>query len=147
MRFNALVDRFSYIIRGQFYGHTHADQISFFPDMKSLEKIDNVSISNYYLVAPSLTTYGDRVPEYRILDIDFDTLQILDFKQYKLDLSKFKTKEQKPFFELFYTFKEAYGIDDMTIDGGITDLRNKLRDDPEIQKIYSHNQCGGKCEG
>lgn len=31
MRFNAIVDRYSYIIRGQFYGHTHSDHVSFMP--------------------------------------------------------------------------------------------------------------------
>lgn len=29
-RYNALVDRFSYTIRGQFYGHTHNDHLAFF---------------------------------------------------------------------------------------------------------------------
>jgi sphingomyelin phosphodiesterase len=27
LRYNAIVDRFSYNIRGQFYGHTHNDHI------------------------------------------------------------------------------------------------------------------------
>ena len=31
MRFNALTERYSYNIRGQFYGHTHHDHVGFFP--------------------------------------------------------------------------------------------------------------------
>lgn len=67
MRFNALVDRYSYIVRGQFYGHTHADEISFFPSMKSSGNIKNADLVGFNLVAPSLTTYSDRIPEYRIM--------------------------------------------------------------------------------
>ena len=33
MRFNALTDRYSYIIRGQFYGHSHTDHTGFFPSI------------------------------------------------------------------------------------------------------------------
>lgn len=83
MRYNALVDRYSYIIRGQFYGHTHSDHVSFFPQMKNTSNINTVALSNYYLVSPSITTYSDRIPEYRVMDVDFDTLQVLDYSQYR----------------------------------------------------------------
>jgi|LakMenE01Jun11ns_1017448.scaffolds.fasta_scaffold7768987_1 sphingomyelin phosphodiesterase len=83
MRFNALVDRFSYTIRGQFYGHMHSDHISFHPEMKSSSNVDNPRLTGYYLAAPSLTTASDRVPEYRVMDVDFDTHQVLDYTQYR----------------------------------------------------------------
>lgn len=83
MRFGAIVDRYSYIIRGQFYGHTHSDHVSFFPEMKNVTDVSKATLSNYYLIAPSLTTYSDRVPEYRVMEIDFDTLQVVDFDQYR----------------------------------------------------------------
>lgn len=86
MRYNALVDRYSYIIRGQFFGHTHSDHLSFFPKFKEHQASKNISadpLSNYYLVAPSITTYSDRVPEYRVMDVDFDTLQVVDYRQYR----------------------------------------------------------------
>lgn len=70
IRFNALVDRYSYNIRGQFYGHTHSDHFSFFPDFSNKSDIKSASLSNYYLVAPSLTTYSDRIPEYRVMEVD-----------------------------------------------------------------------------
>jgi sphingomyelin phosphodiesterase len=85
MRFSAIVDRYSYIIRGQFYGHSHADQVSFFPDFAKMQNIDKTPLSNYYLVSPSFTTYSNRVPEYRVMDIDFDTLQVKDYAQYRYD--------------------------------------------------------------
>jgi sphingomyelin phosphodiesterase len=78
MRFNALTDRYSYIIRGQFYGHSHTDHFSFFPSINN-----NSRIVNYFFIAPSLTTYSDKNPEYRIMTIDYDTLQVLDYEQYR----------------------------------------------------------------
>ena len=86
MRFNALVDRYSYIIRGQFFGHTHSDHLSFYPKIKEHYESKNISsdpLSNYYLVAPSLTTYSDRIPEYRVMEVDFDTLQVVNYHQYR----------------------------------------------------------------
>jgi hypothetical protein len=62
----------------------HSDHISFNPEMKSASNnVDNPQLTGYYLAAPSLTTASDRVPEYRVMDIDFDTLQVLDYTQYR----------------------------------------------------------------
>jgi sphingomyelin phosphodiesterase len=100
LRYNAIIDRFSYTIRGQFYGHTHNDHIGAHYSIHNQS-----SLVNYYFVAPSLTTYDFRVPRYRILDIDFDTLQTKDFHQYRLDIRKYQKKEDKAKFELLYSFK------------------------------------------
>ena len=81
MRFNALTDRYSYTIRGQFYGHSHTDHIGFFPSIKDLNKM-----TNYFFIAPSLTTYSDKHPEYRIMTIDLDTLQVIDYDQYRYNI-------------------------------------------------------------
>lgn len=81
-------------------------------------------------MSPSLTTYSDRIPEYRVMDVDYDSLQVLDYSQYHLDLRKFTSKEDQPVFELLYTFKQAFNISDMRVDSGLTELRNKLRDEP-----------------
>lgn len=67
MRFDALTDRYSYIIRGQFYGHTHTDHVCLFFSMKNDSKL-----VNYCLIAPSLQC--GKNPEYRIMEIDYDTL-------------------------------------------------------------------------
>lgn len=115
MRFNAIIDRYSYTVRGQFFGHSHSDHVSFYPRLKNISKMEQAPLSSYYLVAPSLTTYSNRVPEYRVMEIDFDSSIVLDFKQYRLDLRKFTSRDQNPVFELLYSFKESYGIKDMSI--------------------------------
>lgn len=77
MRFNALTDRYSYIIRGQFYGHSHTDHVGLFPSSSNKSVL-----VNSFLIAPSLTTYSNKHPEYRIMTVDYDTLQVVDYEQY-----------------------------------------------------------------
>ena len=50
-RFKALTDRFSHIIKGQFAGHTHFDEIKVMN-----EYFDNSKVSGIVYLAPSLTT-------------------------------------------------------------------------------------------
>ena len=149
MRFNALVDRFSYIIRGQFFGHSHVDHVAFYPSFK-----DKGKLSGYYFISPSITTATYKNPQYRIMDVDYDTLQVTEYYQYmylfkwfRLNLSSNPKKEDNPKFELFYTFKDSYKIKDITVQGGMTELYEKLRDDPEYQKLYSYLMDGGLHEG
>lgn len=78
MRYNALVDRYSYTIRAQFFGHSHADHIAFFPTFKDPKKL-----ASYHMISPALTTATFKNPEYRILEIDYDTMQVLDYHQYR----------------------------------------------------------------
>lgn len=54
------------------------------------------------------------------MDVDFDTLQVLDYSQYRLDLRKYQRADQPADFELFYKFRSAYKLDDMTVRGGMT---------------------------
>lgn len=50
-RYKAILDRFSYIIRGQFFGHTHFDEIKIMHEYFDQSKVLSVSY-----IAPSLTT-------------------------------------------------------------------------------------------
>jgi sphingomyelin phosphodiesterase len=53
-RYNVLIDRFSHIIRGQFFGHTHSDHFELFRD------VEHNQTNNIVFIAPSLTTYSFR---------------------------------------------------------------------------------------
>jgi hypothetical protein len=50
-RYKALLERFSYIIRGNFYGHTHFDEIKVMTEYFNKDKVSSISY-----IAPSLTT-------------------------------------------------------------------------------------------
>ncbi len=91
-----MVDRFTNIIRGQFYGHTHNDQ---FEVVRSYNN-DSSPVGVIY-ITPSLTTYKkfNRTkillfsytrlnPSFRIFEVDSETNQIVDYRQYRLNLTK-----------------------------------------------------------
>jgi sphingomyelin phosphodiesterase len=50
-RLKAVIERFSHIIRGQFYGHTHYDELKVMTNY-----FDNSKVSSISYIAPSLTT-------------------------------------------------------------------------------------------
>ncbi len=55
-RFKAIIDRFSYIIRGQFAGHTHNDEINLVKEYFKKEDAKEKEIKGIVFTAPSFTT-------------------------------------------------------------------------------------------
>ena len=51
-------------------------------------------------------------------------------KFYRLDLRKYKTKDQDAKYELFYSFKNIYKLNDMTVAGGMSELYHRMENDP-----------------
>ena len=52
-------------------------------------------IVNANYLTGSLTTYGGRNPGFRIYDIDAETMKVVNFVQYRLNLTKANEKEGK----------------------------------------------------
>jgi sphingomyelin phosphodiesterase len=85
--FNMIVQRFENTIQGQFYGHTHADEFEVFYDVeenskrvkwrrrlrggKKSFKFTGRPVGVAYL-GPSVTTYENHNPAYRIYYVDGD---------------------------------------------------------------------------
>lgn len=105
-RYNLIVERFQATIRAHFFGHTHRDHFFVFRGRDG--KPTGVS-----LVAPSLTTYSDKIPQFRVMEVDADTLHVLDYTQFNMDL---RLKKDPATFEPFYTFTKAYNVTDLTVE-------------------------------
>ncbi len=102
-RYNALVDRFSNIIRGQFYGHTHYDEFRIIN-----EYFNQTNIAGLILTSPSLTSYSWKNPSFRIYDVDSKTKLIKDYHQYRLNLTEANlTPDVKPTFKIAYSAKKV----------------------------------------
>jgi sphingomyelin phosphodiesterase len=124
-RYNALVDRFSNIIRGQFYGHTHYDE---FRIVK--EYFNSTNIAGLILTAPSLTTYSFINPSFRIYDVDSDTKILKDYSQYRLNITEANiTPDIKPQFKVAYTAKKAFNIEHLNDYNAIRDNILKMKND------------------
>jgi len=97
-RYNAIADRFSHIIRGQFFGHSHNDEFKILR-----EYFNRTKISSIVHLAPSLTTYTGQNPSFRIYDVDSDTKILKDYHQYRLNLTEANMNPEKsPKWEIAY---------------------------------------------
>uniref|UniRef100_A0A6P7FSC4 Sphingomyelin phosphodiesterase 1-like n=1 Tax=Diabrotica virgifera virgifera TaxID=50390 RepID=A0A6P7FSC4_DIAVI len=65
--YNKIVQRYAHIIKGQFVGHTHTDELKIFYDKD--KKPINMAFNG-----ASLTSYVQYNPNYKILHVDPDTL-------------------------------------------------------------------------
>lgn len=78
-RFRALVNRYTNIIRGQFYGHTHYDE---FKNIKSYR--DDVLSAGTVWAVGSFTAYPRKQPGLRIWEVDSQTWHLWDYEQHRM---------------------------------------------------------------
>ena len=135
-RYEALTDRYSATIRGQFVGHTHTDLF------QVLYTQDGSKPVGVQYIAPSLTTYADRRPAIRVIEVDVDTGIPVNFIQYRLNLTKYNAmgKVDKIVWDKTYDMKSEYNMSDLT-PASMHALRNRIKDDPVVgAKIVKHNE-------
>ena len=107
-RLRALLDRFDYIIRGFFSGHTHLDDIS--PVRTYFEPKPIINI-NY--IAPPLTTYPGRNPSFRQFILDSNTKNVIDYQQYRLNLTEANQKREANWY-IVYNATQMFKVNDLT---------------------------------
>ena len=109
-RLRAIFDRFDYIIRGYFSGHNHYDDIA--PVRRYFEPRPIINI-NY--IAPSLTpNVGDGInPSFRLYIIDSNTKQIIDYEQYRLNLTEANLMGEAKW-NLSHTGTGLFNVSDLT---------------------------------
>ena len=109
-RLRAIFDRFDYIIRGYFSGHNHLDDIA--PVRRYFEPRPIINI-NY--IAPSLTPKESEGlnPSFRQYIIDSNTKQIIDYEQYRLNLSDANLNGEAKW-NLSHKATELFNVSDLT---------------------------------
>jgi len=133
-RYRALVDRFTNIIRGQFYGHNHNDQ---FEVVRSYNN-DSSPVGVIY-IAPSLTTYSKLNPSFRIFEVDSETNQIVDYKQYRLNLTKWNQHTTGDIeWDLAYSFLDEYNLNDTSY-ASVDALADRIKSDNNTAETYAFN--------
>ena len=107
-RLRAIVDRFDYIIRGYFSGHTHLEDIS--PIRRYFEPRPIINI-NY--IAPSLSTHRGGNPSFRIYTIDSNTKNIIDYTQYRMNLTA-SNEKGVAVWNVSHLGSELFNVSDMS---------------------------------
>ncbi|CAN7988622.1 unnamed protein product [Ixodes hexagonus] len=108
--YHRIIARFEDTVRGQFFGHTHMDELEVFYDPANAKRALNVA----YL-APSVTTFNSGHPAFRVYTVDGNypnsTWTVLDHETYIMNLTEANASpDDEPVWKLEYTAKSAYGM-------------------------------------
>lgn len=106
---DTLITRYSNIIAGQFYGHTHNDEWFISTSLLTQKPI------SIQWVAPSVTTYQGLNPSFRVYEADGDSKQVTDVLQYRLNLADAnENPDSTPVWDLAYSYLDYYGYTDLS---------------------------------
>ncbi|GCB81143.1 hypothetical protein scyTo_0022126, partial [Scyliorhinus torazame] len=126
-----IVNRYEGTIAAQFFGHTHVDEFEVFYDEETLTRAVSVAF-----IAPSVTTYIDLNPGFRIYHIDGDYPQsshlVLDHETYILNLTE-ANETLNPKWVRLYGLREAYGMETVSPVDMDNLISRFLRDDRLFQ--------------
>uniref|UniRef100_A0A7I4Z2W4 Sphingomyelin phosphodiesterase n=1 Tax=Haemonchus contortus TaxID=6289 RepID=A0A7I4Z2W4_HAECO len=107
-----VINRFQNTIVGQFFGHTHSEE--FYVTYEDPESASTRPTSVVYS-APSVTTYSEYFPAYRIYTIDGEyqgsSYQVIDFEEWYLNLTEANANPQNPQWkQLYASVNLEYGL-------------------------------------
>ena len=139
VRFLRLVlERFKDTITTSLSAHTHNDEFTFYKDSQG---------KNYLLefISPSLTTYTDKNPGYRVYNFS-NRGEVLDYQQYNFNIDVYNIfASQGNFtfeFDLSYSFLEEYELPTLkspiasSKNESIDELEDKVLNQDKFSKIY-----------
>lgn len=137
-----IVNRYESTIAGQFFGHTHTDEFQIFYDEETLSRPLSVAF-----VAPSVTTYVNLNPGYRVYIVDGNysnsSRMVLDHETYILNLTEANHHPETPWspdpnpkWTLLYRATEAYGLPSLFPYDMNGLLQAFYKDDTVFQKFW-----------
>ena len=130
-----IISRFSHIITGQFFGHSHTDRLLLWYDAETLT--EPVSFG---WVGPPGTTHSANNIAYRLYEYNTSSFDMEDFEVWYSDVdeSNLSGDQEKMIWKLEYSAKEDYGLDNCTVKGWADFVERMKTDDDLFQKYYKH---------
>ena len=131
----AITERYSHIIVGQFYGHTHRDEFRVLHSNSDCNKT-----IGFEILSPSFTPYDDDLkfnPSYRVISTD-EQGQVIDIETYTYDMTLANADNgSKPEWGFEYSMTKDYliAINNYDLDQFYKTLN---RDSYYLQLFYSH---------
>ncbi|KAN0022112.1 hypothetical protein ACTFIU_004280 [Dictyostelium citrinum] len=109
-----IVNRYEDTILASFYGHTHRDEFSvYYTQTDENDPSSQMRASNVIFTTPSVTTYQNQNPSFRIFTVDANTGYIMESSTYHTDLGQ-ANLNGKPTWLLEYNATKSYNIPDLT---------------------------------
>lgn len=123
-----IVCNYSNVIVNQFWGHTHTDQF----------KIYNCSnnIKSHLYIAPSIVP-DKHNPSVRFYQYNRNTFELINYEQYWLNLTRVIKKKQPEPFQLLYSAKNTYQLDNLNSTSWFK-LANKIYNNATIRNRYCY---------
>uniref|UniRef100_A0A914PM50 Sphingomyelin phosphodiesterase n=1 Tax=Panagrolaimus davidi TaxID=227884 RepID=A0A914PM50_9BILA len=149
------VNRFEDTIVAQFFGHTHSEEYNVvYEDPENAQSRPTGIVYS----APSLTTYSEFNPAYRIYTIDGNypgsSFRVIDFEEYFLNLTVANANPDSPtkWETLYSSAKTEYGLTEISASEWNNLIGRMLNDDTLFNK-YRKNKyrrsdmsCGQQCK-
>lgn len=101
-----IIERYSHIIKGQFSGHTHFDDMRIY---YSLYEDFNLDVIGLLFLSPSITPYSGGNPSYRVYLMDESTSTLINHYTYTADLNEANVLG-KGKFKLSYDAKSFWSV-------------------------------------
>ncbi|XP_017885919.1 sphingomyelin phosphodiesterase 1-like isoform X2 [Ceratina calcarata] len=125
-----IINRFTHIIKAEFNGHTHNDEIAIFYNSDS--KVINVAWNG-----GSVTTYTKLNPNYKVYTVNSSNYAVTDYENWMYDLgSANKHNDTTPAWYVSYSFKKEYNLPDLSANSLNNWLYETLRNDTLLDKYY-----------
>ncbi|XP_043796526.1 sphingomyelin phosphodiesterase 1-like [Apis laboriosa] len=102
-----IIDRFSHLIKAEFNGHTHNDEIAIFYNSDEPKHIG--------WNGGSITAYSKLNPNYKIYVVNCSNYAVIDYQNWMYDLSfANKNIHVRPIWYKSYSFKKEYDLIDLS---------------------------------
>jgi len=157
--YNRIVNRFESTISGQFFGHTHQDEFEIFYETVNNSAGIRTRPTNVAYIGPSITTFGNVNPGYRIYTIDGEykdsSFKVLDFETYYLNLTEANhNRDSKPLeYQLSYSARKEFDLEDLSPENWHNFVLRMKNDTKLFNKFYklfynrSDNIGSNNCDG
>ncbi|KAG7508509.1 acid sphingomyelinase-like phosphodiesterase 3a [Solea senegalensis] len=110
-RLVSIFRKYSHVVAGHFYGHTHRDSIMVLLDQKG-KPLNSLFVSPAVTPIKHVMEPYSNNPAFRMYLYDAEDFGVLDIWQYYLNLTEANEK-QRPDWRLEYIMTEAFGLTDL----------------------------------
>jgi sphingomyelin phosphodiesterase len=111
--YRKIIERYARTIKAQFNGHSHVDEFNLY---YSKTPGDSPPVSVAWN-GGSLTTFSELNPNYRVYEVDNDSLEVLDHETWIYNLTEANQEPwHNPRWYKEYSFKEFYGLPNLKLD-------------------------------
>ncbi|XP_071451895.1 sphingomyelin phosphodiesterase-like [Hetaerina americana] len=134
--YRRIINRFENTVVAQFTGHTHREELHLYYDEEEPTRPTALSFCG-----GSGTSFTNVNPNYRVYYIDGvgeePSWGVIDYESwiYNLTAASHQPATQKPDWFKLYTFREAFGVDNITT-SSIHELTHKMLDNEDLLKTY-----------